>query len=97
MRVLAVVVTGIVVRRGADEMFEQRVQALTATLRDEMELYEAEQRTLQVVTACASAVLCEVCTVFSREHSFGRKKSLRIPCGNLLNCAAHCNRPLLVL
>ena len=40
--------TGIVVRRGADEMFEQRVEALTDTLRDQMELYDAEQRTLQV-------------------------------------------------
>jgi len=38
-----------VIRRSADEMFEQRVQALTATLREQMELYDAEQRTLQVL------------------------------------------------
>jgi len=40
--------TGIVIRRNADEMFEQRVEALTATLSEQMQLYEAEQRTLQV-------------------------------------------------
>jgi len=43
-----VVGVGIVVRRNADDMFEQRVQALTAALKDQLELYEAEQRTLQV-------------------------------------------------
>jgi len=37
------------VRQSADEMFERRVEALSATLREQMELYEAEQRTLQVV------------------------------------------------
>ena len=47
------VVTGIVLRRGADEMFEHRVQALTSTLRDQMELYDAEQRTLQVHQPCS--------------------------------------------
>lgn len=41
--------TGIVVRRSADEMFEQRAQSLTAALTEQMDLYEAEQRTLQVV------------------------------------------------
>ena len=44
----AAVGTGVVVRRTADEAFEQRVEALTTTLKGQMELYEAEQRTLQV-------------------------------------------------
>ena len=40
---------GIVVRRNSDEVFEQRVEALIATLRQQMALYDAEQRTLQVL------------------------------------------------
>lgn len=36
------------VRRNSDEVFEQRAEALTATLKQQMALYEAEQRTLQV-------------------------------------------------
>ena len=46
--------TGIVVRRNAEEMFEQRVQSLMSSLKEQMELYEAEQRTLQV--------LVDICT-----------------------------------
>lgn len=37
------------VRRNSDEVFEQRAEALTATLKQQMALYEAEQRTLQVM------------------------------------------------
>lgn len=40
---------GVVVRRNFDEVFEQRVEALIATLKQQMALYEAEQRTLQVM------------------------------------------------
>jgi len=38
-----------VVRLNFDEVFEQRVEALIATLKQQMALYEAEQRTLQVL------------------------------------------------
>jgi len=46
---IAVCRTGIVVRRSSDDVFEQRVDALSTTLKQQMALYEAEQRTLQVV------------------------------------------------
>jgi len=38
-----------VVRQISDEVFEQRVEALIVTLKQQMVLYEAEQRTLQVL------------------------------------------------
>jgi len=43
-----------VVRQISGEVFEQRVEALIVTLKQQMVLYEAEQRTLQVL--CGSSV-----------------------------------------
>ena len=42
-------VAGVVIRRSADEMFEERVESVSATLKEQLQLYEAEQRTLQVL------------------------------------------------
>ena len=42
------------VRQISGEVFEQRVEALIVTLKQQMVLYEAEQRTLQVL--CGSSV-----------------------------------------